>query len=224
MKAHGVAADKEIYKAAVRAPTRTLVQSQLQRLSEDALEYVNRVPEEQQFPACLEGFCGLLGATTSNWAEQVMELLKKVGVRSAPNIMEALTAVVKFSFETYSENYARAQAATGIATEKYQLSYDEAFLKSLDHDQAQSESGDNLVASIKSASYGGVQYLSTLRVGGSGCSCGTFKVTGNFCWHFAQHCRTFKLDPWTCEYALTHMRNMNNCCYNAILCNYRYVT
>lgn len=203
MQEHGCAGDKVLFKAAVKAPTEALVHQHIERMTPGARTYVRKTPLHQQFPACLKSACGLMGATTSNWAEQEMSTLKSCSIRSSPDLLSALMAVVEYAGQTYKKNYSLAHAEIDEVVSKFQVSYEQAYLRALNQNMAISESIDNKVARVKSATKAHVEYVSTLHEDGSSvCSCGAFKVTGKFCWHFAQHCRTFGLNPWNCKFQI----------------------
>lgn len=201
MQASGYAGDKVLYKATVAAPTVTSVQEQIERMTASARAYVRKTPLSQQFPACVDSHPGLLGATTSNWAEQEMELMKKNPVRGAPDILSALMAVVEYASETYLRNYVNAHSENDVVPQKFKDSYARAFKKALVQSMPKAESIDKKIARIRSATKPHFEYVSKLIEGGSECSCGAFKVKGEFCWHYAQHCRAFGFDPWTCKFA-----------------------
>ena len=198
------AGDKAIYSVAVKAPTENMVKAHISRMSPNAQRYVLQKPLSQQFPACLSRSSGLLGATTNNWAEQEMKALNDSLVRSAPNMFEALIKTVEYSTRIYNENYklAHAQKEKDRATPKFLESFNEAKNRAYEQDKP-TLGHDVKVCQVKSATDETTVYESRLREGASHCSCGTFKTTGKFCWHFAQHCRVASLDPWICKIMFT---------------------
>jgi hypothetical protein len=190
--------DQEIYRTALKATTAKSVEEHILRMTPKAQSYVREKPFSQQFPACIPGSFGLLGATTNNWAEQEMELLKHHRVRRAPNLFAALTMTVEYSARTYSKNYDIVHSQKGEVIPEFAKSYELAEKRANQEDQP-TRFHEAKYCRLRSATDANVEYESRLTEGGSGCSCGTFKTTGKFCWHFAQHCRVSSMDPWQCK-------------------------
>lgn len=198
--------NQEIYRSALRATTQKSVEDHLQRMTPVAQSYVHEKPLSQQFPACIPGSFGLLGATTNNWAEQEMNALKVKGVRSAPNLFEALMKTVDYAAKTYATNFKLAHLQKGEVISEFVESFEAAEKKANQEDQP-SCFHDSKYCRLRSATDANMDYESRLSEGGSECSCGTFKTTGKFCWHFAQHCRVSKLDPWKCNSCYFYFRS-----------------
>jgi len=199
------AEDKAIYDVALKAPTERRVRLEISRMSEKAQKYVMEKPLSQQFPACLARSSGLLGATTNNWAEQEMKALIDSEVRFAPNLFEALMKTVDYCARIYNKNFklAHSQDEKDKATPRFLESYSKAKKRAFEEDKP-TLGFDSRVCQLKSGSDETVVYESRLHEGGSECSCGCFKTTGNFCWHFAQHCRVASLDPWKCKHMFSN--------------------
>jgi hypothetical protein len=170
-------------------------------MSAKAQAYVHEKPLSQQFPACTSGSSGLLGATNSNWAEQEMNALKQHGVRGATNLLEALIKTVDYAAKTYAKNYDLVHSQRGRTIPEFAESYKAAEKRAYQEDQP-AAGHDDTYCRLRSATEANVEYESRLSEGGSECSCGTFKTSGKFCWHFAQHCRSANLDPWICKFML----------------------
>jgi len=193
---------QEKYRSALRAPTKKRVEEHIERMTPAAQSYIHEKPLSQQFPACIPGSFGLLGATNNNWAEQEMQALKVKGVRRAPNLLEALIKTVDYAAKTYAKNFELVHLQDGEVIPEFAESFEAAEKRANQEDQP-THFYDAKYCRLRSATDANVEYESRLSEGGSECSCGTFKTTGKFCWHFAQHCRVSKLDPWTCNvYAL----------------------
>jgi hypothetical protein len=172
-------------------------------MNQKGKDYVGTQDREIQFPAYLPGDAGILGCTTSNWAEQVMGALAN-DVRQAPNILAALVATVQFAYRTYEKNYQEAHKLTDEILPEFRQNYESARTNALIKSKTPllSQNSDRTVARCQSSELPDVFYVSTLRVDGSTCSCRVMKTKGTPCWHHAQHCRQFSFSPWPCGFSI----------------------
>lgn len=109
--------------------TKPEVEQVIAKMSTKGRDYVGTQDRSSQFPAYLPGDAGILGCTTSNWAEQVMNALEP-DVRQAPNILAALVRTVQFAYRTYEKNYTKVHKMTDEILPLFRKNYESAHTRS----------------------------------------------------------------------------------------------